>query len=117
MPLADDQQIQSQYKSACITSSVSAWLAVIAIISYVTYLPSDFQSVSVLDKINPNKDPLQSLVRLPSIGPARAELIIEYRSGGDFYASPSDLENIRGIGPKTVDKIGPWLYFKDSEDN
>ena len=118
MPLADALQIKGQYKSACIISSIAAWWAIILMIFFKSLFPSDSIGFSILDKINPNTDPAESLVRLPSIGPARAELIIEYRSGGlRSFTDPDDLQNIRGIGPKTVDKIGPWLYFSSSDDN
>ena len=71
----------------------------------------------ILDgKINPNKACAASLVRLPNIGPKRAEAIIEYQRNVDpatpAFQQSADLEKIKGIGPKTVEKIGPWLYFE-----
>ena len=71
----------------------------------------------VLDgKINPNKASAASLARLPNIGPKRAEAIIEYReavgSETPAFQRCADLEKIKGIGPKTVEKIGPWLCFE-----
>ncbi|MBM4103960.1 MAG: helix-hairpin-helix domain-containing protein [Planctomycetes bacterium] len=71
-----------------------------------------------LDTINPNTDPKASLVRLPGIGPARAITIIEYRDGhsadGPAFRSPADLVAVAGLGPKTVEKMMPWISFGDA---
>ena len=68
------------------------------------------------DRINPNYAPSASLMRLPGIGPARAQAIIDFRNArmtpGAAFAKPSDLEEIRGIGPATVAAIEPWLSFE-----
>ena len=71
----------------------------------------------LLDTINPNTASAASLVRLPGIGPARAAAIIEYRKnfGKDTpaFACPADLDKISGIGPKTIEKMEPWLSFEE----
>jgi competence protein ComEA len=52
---------------------------------------------------------------LPSIGPARARSIVEYRNLPDVdkpaFKCASDMEKIKGIGPKTVEKLEPYLVF------
>ena len=54
-------------------------------------------------------------MRLPNIGPARAEAIIAYRMSvaGDrpAFEKPEDMEKVKGIGPKTVERMRPWLRF------
>jgi DNA uptake protein ComE-like DNA-binding protein len=72
--------------------------------------------VSIPQFINPNHALLGSLIRLPGIGPARAEAIIQYRQtqqknrfGTHVFREASDLETIKGIGPKTVLGLDPWL--------
>ncbi len=69
------------------------------------------------ERINPNTASVASLVRLPGIGKARAMDIIHFRQAtavdGTVFNAPSDMQQIRGIGPKTAEKISPWLTFKD----
>lgn len=53
----------------------------------------------------------KTLQRLPGIGPVTAGRIIALRdSVGPFVDSPSLLE-VKGIGPKTLEKIRPFLRF------
>jgi hypothetical protein len=71
------------------------------------------------ERINPNTASIASLVRLPGIGKARAMDIIYFRqtSGGGgeepVFKMASDLEAIKGIGPKTVENLSPWLTFDE----
>jgi DNA uptake protein ComE-like DNA-binding protein len=71
------------------------------------------------ERINPNTAPVGSLVRLPGIGKARALDIIHYRqsqaAGGMVFTAADDLQAIRGIGPKTTEKLAPWLTFEDGD--
>ena len=69
-------------------------------------------------RVNPNDAPFGSLVRLPGVGISRASAIIQYRehfSGKGEQARPfekyRDLQKVKGIGPKTAQKIGQWLKF------
>ncbi|MHC4881277.1 MAG: ComEA family DNA-binding protein [Planctomycetota bacterium] len=68
------------------------------------------------ERINPNTASVASLVRLPGIGRARALDIVHYRDhqqqDGPAFGLPQDMENIKGIGPKTAQNISPWLTFE-----
>lgn len=72
--------------------------------------------IAIADRINPNTASAGSLMRLSGIGPARAADIIEYRQqfagASAAFEKASDMENIKGIGEKTVKKIEPWLCFE-----
>jgi DNA uptake protein ComE-like DNA-binding protein len=66
--------------------------------------------------VNPNTDPPASLARLPRIGLTRARAVVNYRrqrqqDGSVAFREPDDLQRVTGIGPKTVEGIGPWLRF------
>lgn len=65
-----------------------------------------------VERINPNRATAPSLMRLPGIGRMRAMDILAGRDERPFD-TPADLERIRGIGPKTVEKIKPYLIFEE----
>jgi competence protein ComEA len=74
--------------------------------------------VELEGRINPNHAPVESLVRLPGMGPGRAGAIVEYRENfnGKDAASPAfrncdDLQKVKGIGPKTAQNINELLKF------
>jgi competence protein ComEA len=52
------------------------------------------------------------LERLPGIGPALAGRIVEYRDLHGPFRRPEDLVRVRGIGPKTFEKLAPYLYVE-----
>jgi len=47
------------------------------------------------------------LQQLPSVGPATAEKIIKYRGQEGSFGSLDELEEVSGIGPKTLEEIKP----------
>ncbi|WP_412062008.1 ComEA family DNA-binding protein [Rubrivirga sp. IMCC45206] len=49
------------------------------------------------------------LQRLPRIGPALAGRIVEYRRAHGPFRSADQLAEVRGIGPKTVEQLRPWV--------
>ena len=61
--------------------------------------------------VNVNTANLNELTRLPSIGPVTAQSILTARSAGPFK-SLADLDRVKGIGPKTLDKIRPFVVFE-----
>jgi competence ComEA-like helix-hairpin-helix protein len=68
--------------------------------------------------INPNIASVESIERLPGIGPAKADAIVAFRNQADSqepqkraFEKPEDLEQIKGIGPVTVEKLKPFLRF------
>lgn len=62
--------------------------------------------------ININTADASLLKLLPGIGAAYARRIIEYRENNGQFADIDQLENIRGIGPKTMDKLRPNVVVK-----
>ena len=75
--------------------------------------------IELENRVNPNNAPAASLIRLPSIGPARALAIIQYREdfkqeNGDLpaFRNCNDLCKVRGIGPVTAKNISEWLKFE-----
>ena len=49
------------------------------------------------------------LMQLPEIGEALAKRIVESRAKEGRFTSHDDLDRVRGIGPKTLERIRPFL--------
>jgi len=59
--------------------------------------------------ININITSKQDFMALPNIGEVKAGLIIQLRNEMGNFASIKDLEKVKGIGPKTLAKIEPFI--------
>lgn len=51
----------------------------------------------------------EELQRLPGVGPATAEKILEYRGRIGRFTRPEQLMDVKGIGPKTFEKMRPFV--------
>ena len=79
--------------------------------------PRLVQSASA--KIDPNTAGPAELTAIPSIGPALADRIVSYRRDLRDRQGPhaipfttlDDLQNVKGIGPRTAEKMQPYLTF------
>lgn len=75
----------------------------------------DADEIALQARINPNTAPAASLMRLPNIGPKRAQAIVEYRRAvrgpRPAFEKADDLAKIKGIGPATVEGAKQWLCF------
>ena len=85
-----------------------------------------------LNTVDPNIAPWWELTVLPRIGETIARRIVRFRTSSasdppndsdssnepdpsvdePTFSKPADLERVRGIGPKTVERIAPWLRFE-----
>jgi len=70
---------------------------------------------AALASINPNTAPWWELMVLPDTGETTARKIVDYRlvhaDQTPVFNCPADLEPVPGIGPKTIQRIGPYLRF------
>jgi competence protein ComEA len=62
-------------------------------------------NVASSGKININTAGAEELDKLPGVGPALAERIIQYRTENGPFSQAEDLQNVSGIGPKTYEKM------------
>ena len=59
--------------------------------------------------LNINTASAEELETLPNIGPRMAERIIDYREKHGDFPSVNALQNVSGIGKKTVEKLRPFI--------
>ncbi len=59
--------------------------------------------------VNINKAGVPELSTLPGIGAKKAQAIIDYRKANGDFKRVDDLINVKGIGPKTLEKLRPLL--------
>ena len=62
--------------------------------------------------VNINTADATQLDTLPGIGPVMAQRIIDYRNQHGPFLSVDELDNVSGIGPKTLEKLRPYVYVK-----
>ncbi len=58
-------------------------------------------------RVNINTAGAAELEQLPGIGPRTAQRIVEYRLAHGRFGSVEELRNVKGIGPKKMEKIRP----------
>ena len=56
-----------------------------------------------------NRAPWPELTLLPGIGPAMAQRIVVSREQDGPFREPEDLLRVRGIGPKTLAAVRPYV--------
>jgi comEA protein len=64
--------------------------------------------------IDINSASLEELTSLPGIGGEMARRIAEYRTAHGPFASAEDLLDVKGIGPKKLEKIRPFIRLGQS---
>lgn len=71
------------------------------------------QELSDRSMVNINSADIKELTFIPGIGESLAGRIVEYRKTAGYFNSPEDLLNVKGIGEKNLEKMRPYLKFRD----
>lgn len=66
-------------------------------------------SDSTREKVDINVATQVELQSLPGIGPSLAQRIVDYRQAHGPFSSPEEITQVRGIGPKTYQRICPLM--------
>lgn len=61
--------------------------------------------------LDANRDSALELELLPGIGAVRARSIVESRERDGPFEYADQLSRVRGIGPRTVERLRPWLVW------
>ncbi len=72
---------------------------------FLTVMVLVFLATAAFAKVNVNTATVTELETLNGIGPAKAEAIVKYREANGNFKYKEDLELVKGIGGKLVDKI------------
>jgi competence protein ComEA len=65
--------------------------------------------VEIAFQVDINTAPLPELALLPRIGETLAKRIIEDREANGPFRDLDDLQRVRGIGPRTLEEMRPYL--------
>ncbi|MBC8526910.1 MAG: ComEA family DNA-binding protein [Candidatus Cloacimonetes bacterium] len=67
------------------------------------------QETKRIEKIDINKADIETLSKLPGIGPVKSKAILDYREKIGKFQSLIELIEVKGIGKKTLAKLLPYL--------
>jgi competence protein ComEA len=59
-----------------------------------------------------NSATVDELQKLPGVGPAIAQRIVAYRKEHGDFSKPDDVSSVRGIGPRTLERIRVYLVVR-----
>lgn len=67
---------------------------------------------NVNSKININIASIEELQKLPGIGPAKAQAIVDYRRSNGGFKTIEEIKNVKGIGEKTYEQLKELIDIK-----
>lgn len=65
--------------------------------------------VMALEKVDVNTATVEQLIEIKGIGEVLAQRIIAYRQANGGFKSLDELDNVKGVGGKKLEKLLPYL--------
>jgi Helix-hairpin-helix motif len=62
-------------------------------------------------RIDLNTADAPTLELLPGVGPSIARNIVEARRQGGGFTGPDDLEAVKYVGPRLIERVGPFVQY------
>jgi comEA protein len=75
--------------------------------------PHEKKQIRTVKSVNINTSNKVKLMTIPGIGPVTAERIMRHREDYGLFESVEGLLKVKGIGPKTFEKIKNYIKTKD----
>lgn len=106
-------------------ASVAALVACALALMAAAWWRNESRGVVDIDRAEPlvakfqvdvNRADWPELIQLPGIGQVLAERMIAERQRGGAFRSHDDLSRVRGIGPRTLERIKPYLLPIPSDE-
>lgn len=66
-------------------------------------------------RMNLNTASARTLQRLPGVGPAISARIVDYREAYGGFRHPREVVRVKGIGPRTYEKMAPYLFVEGTD--
>jgi competence protein ComEA len=79
--------------------------------------PTEHHPAAVARQVDLNTAERAELMQVPGIGPALADAILSYRRNHGRFATVEDLDSVKGIGGKTLQKMRPWVKAGDTGES
>lgn len=101
-----------KHASACITTLMVMLLvfcSALPALAETAAVPKQAAKTALQGKVNINTADASQLTLLPGIGIKTAESIVVYRGSVGPFKAVDDLVKVKGIGPKILEKLRPYL--------
>ncbi len=67
-------------------------------------------------QVDLNRADRSELLQIPGLGPGSADAILAHRAERGPFGSVEELTHVHGIGPKTTEKVKPWLNLSSADE-
>ena len=68
------------------------------------------------NRVDLNHADRTELEQLPTVGPTLAKAIDDHRQAGGAFRTVDDLRGVHGFGPKTIEKVRPFVQVEPSAE-